>query len=205
MVSTTPLEAFVCREVLESYFFPNSEFSEKRHFIITLSLVFAAMLGKSPPPLPSPLPPGLTIDSCSRDGRPRSDPRARRWLLRHRPSVHLPLPLLPPTRRASEERNVGPESNRRDFVRYVWSRGDGVEHCAERQEGTQRERGRGRREVAYAYGHLQHFIPFASMPVPESASSLRGIVRTARDVEAGGTSINRPLLVLEREIRAPGP
>lgn len=44
MLVTLPLETFVCREVLESYFWPGQEFSERRYFIITTSLVSSALL-----------------------------------------------------------------------------------------------------------------------------------------------------------------
>lgn len=43
MFATLPLEAFVCREVLESYFWSGKEFSARRHFIITTCLVVSAM------------------------------------------------------------------------------------------------------------------------------------------------------------------
>ena len=45
MMTTTPLEAFVCREVIESYFFEERAFSTRRHFIVTTALVVGAMLG----------------------------------------------------------------------------------------------------------------------------------------------------------------
>lgn len=43
MVTTLPLEAFVCREVLENYYYLTSPFSSRRHFILTSTLVFSAM------------------------------------------------------------------------------------------------------------------------------------------------------------------
>lgn len=43
MLTTLPLEIFVCREVLLNYFYPEAEFSRKRHFITTTVLVFSAM------------------------------------------------------------------------------------------------------------------------------------------------------------------
>jgi len=43
MLTTLPLEAFVCREVMETYYYPTSPFSLRRHFIFTTSLVFSAM------------------------------------------------------------------------------------------------------------------------------------------------------------------
>lgn len=48
MFTTLPLEAFVCREVAETYFWPGEhEFNKKRHVIITSALVFSALLGAS--------------------------------------------------------------------------------------------------------------------------------------------------------------
>ncbi|KAK4057963.1 hypothetical protein OIO90_001182 [Microbotryomycetes sp. JL221] len=44
MFATLPLEAFVCREVLENYFWPDGEFNHRRHVLITTSLVLGAML-----------------------------------------------------------------------------------------------------------------------------------------------------------------
>ena len=43
MLTTLPLEIFVCREVLLNYFYPEAEFSKKRHVITTTVLVFTAM------------------------------------------------------------------------------------------------------------------------------------------------------------------
>lgn len=43
MLTTLPLEAFVCREVMETYYYPTSPFSAHRHIIFTTALVFAAM------------------------------------------------------------------------------------------------------------------------------------------------------------------
>ena len=39
MFATLPLEAFVCREVMETYFWPGQDFNKRRHVIITSSLV----------------------------------------------------------------------------------------------------------------------------------------------------------------------
>ncbi|KAF9976642.1 hypothetical protein BGZ73_008113 [Actinomortierella ambigua] len=39
MFTTFPLENFVCREVIETYYFPDKAFSLKRHVIITVGLV----------------------------------------------------------------------------------------------------------------------------------------------------------------------
>ncbi|GAA5821852.1 hypothetical protein JCM10212_007043 [Sporobolomyces blumeae] len=45
MFATLPLEAFVCREVAETYFWPDEkEFNKKRHVVITSALVFSALL-----------------------------------------------------------------------------------------------------------------------------------------------------------------
>ena len=47
MFATLPLEAFVCREVAETYFWPDEkEFNKKRHVLITSALVFSALIGK---------------------------------------------------------------------------------------------------------------------------------------------------------------
>lgn len=44
MLTTLPLECFVCREVLETYFFPTSAYSPNRHILLTTALVVSAML-----------------------------------------------------------------------------------------------------------------------------------------------------------------
>ncbi|KAG0198276.1 hypothetical protein BGX28_008277 [Mortierella sp. GBA30] len=44
MFTTLPLEAFVCREVIETYYFAGKPFSMKRHFIITTGLVGVALI-----------------------------------------------------------------------------------------------------------------------------------------------------------------
>ncbi|KAI5857137.1 amino acid transporter [Tricharina praecox] len=43
MLTTLPLEAFVCREVMETYFYPDAPFSMKRHLIFSTGLVVSAM------------------------------------------------------------------------------------------------------------------------------------------------------------------
>lgn len=43
MLTTLPLEAFVCREVMETYFYPNAPFNMTRHLIFSTGLVVAAM------------------------------------------------------------------------------------------------------------------------------------------------------------------
>lgn len=43
MLTTLPLEAFVCREVMVNYWFPDERWNPIRHLIFTTSLVFAAM------------------------------------------------------------------------------------------------------------------------------------------------------------------
>lgn len=42
MLTTLPLECFVCREVITTYFFPHDVFNPTRHFIFTTALVAAA-------------------------------------------------------------------------------------------------------------------------------------------------------------------
>lgn len=42
MLTTMPLEAFVCREVMETYFYPEGPFSLRRHIIISTALVGGA-------------------------------------------------------------------------------------------------------------------------------------------------------------------
>ncbi|KAH7015522.1 transmembrane amino acid transporter protein-domain-containing protein [Ilyonectria destructans] len=44
MLTTLPLEAFVCREVMLTYFYPDEPFDMKRHLIFSTSLVLAAMV-----------------------------------------------------------------------------------------------------------------------------------------------------------------
>ena len=43
MLTTLPLEAFVCREVMTHYYFPDEPFNPNRHLIFSTSLVVAAM------------------------------------------------------------------------------------------------------------------------------------------------------------------
>ena len=43
MLTTLPLEAFVCREVMTHYWFPDEAWNPNRHLIFTTSLVIAAM------------------------------------------------------------------------------------------------------------------------------------------------------------------
>jgi sodium-coupled neutral amino acid transporter 11 len=43
MLTTLPLEAFVCREVMTTYYYPNAPFDSKRHIIFTTGLVVSAM------------------------------------------------------------------------------------------------------------------------------------------------------------------
>ncbi|KAF7554406.1 hypothetical protein G7046_g6821 [Stylonectria norvegica] len=44
MLTTLPLEAFVCREVMQTYFFPDAPFSMKRHLLFSTGLVVSAMV-----------------------------------------------------------------------------------------------------------------------------------------------------------------
>jgi sodium-coupled neutral amino acid transporter 11 len=43
MLTTLPLEAFVCREVMNNYWFPDEPYHPNRHIIFTTSLVLSAM------------------------------------------------------------------------------------------------------------------------------------------------------------------
>lgn len=43
MLTTLPLEAFVCRSVMVTYWFPDEPFNMNRHLLFTTSLVVAAM------------------------------------------------------------------------------------------------------------------------------------------------------------------
>lgn len=43
MLSTLPLEAFVCREVMFTYFWPDDDFNLKRHVIVSTALVSGAV------------------------------------------------------------------------------------------------------------------------------------------------------------------
>lgn len=43
MLTTLPLECFVCREVMTEYYFPHEPFNPNRHLIFTVSLVLSAM------------------------------------------------------------------------------------------------------------------------------------------------------------------
>ncbi|KAI5455453.1 hypothetical protein NCC49_000263 [Naganishia albida] len=44
MFTTSPLEAFVCREVIETLYYPDKPFSYRRHVIVTTVLTFSTML-----------------------------------------------------------------------------------------------------------------------------------------------------------------
>ncbi|KAL6400804.1 hypothetical protein AUP68_16521 [Ilyonectria robusta] len=44
MLTTLPLEAFVCREVMLTYFYPDEPFDMKRHLLFSTGLVLAAMV-----------------------------------------------------------------------------------------------------------------------------------------------------------------
>jgi len=44
MLTTLPLEAFVCREVMMNYWFPGEPFNMNLHLLFSTSLVFSAML-----------------------------------------------------------------------------------------------------------------------------------------------------------------
>lgn len=43
MLTTLPLEAFVCRSVMTTYYFPDEPFNPNRHLIFTTSLVVTSM------------------------------------------------------------------------------------------------------------------------------------------------------------------
>ncbi|EPB82428.1 hypothetical protein HMPREF1544_10815 [Mucor circinelloides 1006PhL] len=43
MFTTIPLEAFVCREVLETFYWPSAPFDKTRHFIITTALILITL------------------------------------------------------------------------------------------------------------------------------------------------------------------
>ena len=43
MLTTLPLEAFVCRSVMTTYYFPDEPFNPNRHLIFTTSLVLSSM------------------------------------------------------------------------------------------------------------------------------------------------------------------
>lgn len=44
MLTTLPLEAFVCREVMLTYFFPDEPFDMRRHLLFSTSLVVSALV-----------------------------------------------------------------------------------------------------------------------------------------------------------------
>ena len=43
MLTTLPLECFVCREVMETYYFPGEPHNPNRHLLFTTTLVVSAM------------------------------------------------------------------------------------------------------------------------------------------------------------------
>jgi solute carrier family 38 (sodium-coupled neutral amino acid transporter), member 11 len=44
MLTTLPLEAFVCREVMNTYYFPDEPYNPNRHLIFSSALVVSAMV-----------------------------------------------------------------------------------------------------------------------------------------------------------------
>ena len=44
MLTTLPLEAFVCRSVMTTYYFPDEPFNPNRHLIFTTSLVMTSVI-----------------------------------------------------------------------------------------------------------------------------------------------------------------
>ena len=44
MLTTLPLEAFVCRSVMTTYYFPDEPFNPNRHLIFTTALVVTSMV-----------------------------------------------------------------------------------------------------------------------------------------------------------------
>jgi solute carrier family 38 (sodium-coupled neutral amino acid transporter), member 11 len=44
MLTTLPLEAFVCRSVMTTYYFPDEPFNPNRHLLFTSSLVVTSMI-----------------------------------------------------------------------------------------------------------------------------------------------------------------
>jgi len=44
MFTTLPLELFVCREVIEQFFFSHESFSQQRHIFFTTTIIFSSML-----------------------------------------------------------------------------------------------------------------------------------------------------------------
>jgi sodium-coupled neutral amino acid transporter 11 len=47
LIGSVPLENYVCREVIEEYFFKDQPFSQRRHVIVTASVVFSTMLSEA--------------------------------------------------------------------------------------------------------------------------------------------------------------
>lgn len=47
---SVPLENYVCREVIEDFFFKEKPFSQTRHVIVTVIVVFSTMGSKLSPP-----------------------------------------------------------------------------------------------------------------------------------------------------------
>ena len=50
MFTTLPLELFVCREVIEQYFFDNEPFHMQRHVFFTTAILMSSMISTSPSP-----------------------------------------------------------------------------------------------------------------------------------------------------------
>ena len=91
MFTTLPLELFVCREVIEQYFFPHEPFNMQRHIFFTTAILCSSMISTQPPfpsvlfqiqsndsrvPVQSPSSP-VTSASCSRSRAARPRPHSR--------------------------------------------------------------------------------------------------------------------------------
>ena len=58
MFTTLPLELFVCREVIEQYFFEDEPFHMQRHVFFTTAILCSSMISASSPSspfLPNPI------------------------------------------------------------------------------------------------------------------------------------------------------
>lgn len=95
MFTTLPLELFVCREVIEQYFFDNEPFHMQRHIFFTTVILCSSMIGMSHITTISILPHVLNfLYSCAGHLRPRCHARDHGWRIRDCPCVHLPCSVL---------------------------------------------------------------------------------------------------------------
>ena len=99
MFTTLPLELFVCREVIEQYFFDNEPFHMQRHVFFTTAILMSSMISMCRTSFPVALiAQRATNSSCAHHMRPRRYARDNRRSIGNRTRLHLPSGMLLETR-----------------------------------------------------------------------------------------------------------